>query len=190
MPATEAQSTTAARALAIIGAGTPRQMIQFALRIEFRTKGWQPRFLLAGCVLTDTRDPALARLNCCFTMRRTIALTLMVVFSWTLIAPVFGPGAEANLPPCCRRNGKHHCMMRMMERLSGNQKGFTSVSEKCPCSPDSTCAVHSPTYKPEAGQHFFAEVVRHPACAPQADAHYRICFLRSHQKRGPPDPLA
>jgi hypothetical protein len=122
-------------------------------------------------------------------MRRTIALALTMVFSLMLIAPIFGPDADANLPPCCRRNGKHHCMMRMMERLSGNQKGFTSVSEKCPCLPVSTCAAHSPTYKPEAGSQFYAEVVRHPSCAPQTEARYRISFLGSHQKRGPPAPL-
>ena len=62
-------------------------------------------------------------------MRRTIALALMMAFSWTLIAPIFGPDADANLPPCCRRHGKHHCMMRMMERFGGNQTGFTSVRE-------------------------------------------------------------
>jgi hypothetical protein len=123
-------------------------------------------------------------------MRRTIALALTVIFCWTLIAPVFGPGADANLPPCCRRNGKHHCMMRMMQRLGGSQKGFTSVSEKCPCEPASACAVHSPVFKPEAGQRFCAQVVRRPACAPPTEALCRISFLLSHPKRGPPSPLA
>ena len=123
-------------------------------------------------------------------MRRMIALALTMMFGWMLIAPIFGPDADANLPPCCRRNGKHHCMMRRMERLSGNQKGFTSVSEKCPCLPASACAVHSPTYEPEAGERFYAEVVRHPAFAPQTKALCRISFLRSHPKRGPPSPLA
>lgn len=130
------------------------------------------------------------RLHYCLEMRRTIALALMMIFSWTLIAPLFGPYAEANLPPCCRRHGKHHCMMRMMERFSGNQAGFTSVSEKCPCSPASTCAVHSPTYKSETGNQVYADVVHHPSCAPQTEALYRASFLASHQKRGPPSPLA
>ncbi len=123
-------------------------------------------------------------------MRRTIALALMMAFSWTLIAPIFGPDADANLPPCCRRHGKHHCMMRMMERFGGNQTGFTSVFEKCPCFPVSTCAVHSRAYKPETGKQIYAEAVRRPSSAPQTEALYRVSFLRSHQKRGPPSPLA
>jgi hypothetical protein len=55
-------------------------------------------------------------------VRRAIAFSLMVLFSLTLIAPLFAPDADANLPACCRRNGKHHCMMRMMERTAGNQE--------------------------------------------------------------------
>ena len=130
------------------------------------------------------------KLHCCLEMRRTIALALMMVFSLTLIAPAFGPDADANLPPCCRRHGKHHCMMRMMERSRSSQTGFTSVSEKCPCFPVSTCAVHSANYKPETGKQIYAEVVRHPSCKPQTEALYRVSLLRSHQKRGPPPPLA
>jgi hypothetical protein len=123
-------------------------------------------------------------------MRRGIALSLMMLFSWTLIAPLFASDADANLPPCCRRNGKHHCMMRMMERHRGNQAGFASVSEKCPCFPVSTCAVYSPIFKPEAEEQFYAAIVRHPAIASQTETLYRISFLRCNQKRGPPTPLA
>lgn len=123
-------------------------------------------------------------------MRRTIALSLTILFSWMLIAPIFGPDADANLSQCCRRNGKHHCMMSMMERLRGNQTGVTSVSKKCPRFPTNSCAVHPPTYKPEAGKRFYAEVFRHPSCAPQTEALCRVFSLRSHQKRGPPTPLA
>jgi len=123
-------------------------------------------------------------------MRRSIAVALMMLFSWMLIAPLFAPDAEVSLPACCRRNGKHHCMMRMMERLSGKETGFTSVSEKCPCWPVSTCAVHSPTFKHEAGVRFYAGTVFHPAYAPQTEAQSQFASLRSHQKRGPPTPLA
>jgi hypothetical protein len=123
-------------------------------------------------------------------MRRTIALSLLMIFSWMLSAPFFAPDAEASLPACCRRHGKHHCMMRMMGRIYSNQKGFTTVTEKCPYQTASTNAAHSPTPAPEAGKHFYAEVVRHPACAPQMVARFSISFHRAHQKRGPPTPLA
>ncbi|MGP8270114.1 MAG: hypothetical protein ACLQLH_08605 [Terracidiphilus sp.] len=122
-------------------------------------------------------------------MRRTIALALTMTFSWMLIAPAFGPDADTNLPPCCRRNGKHHCMMRM-EPFSGKRKGFTSVSEKCPCLPASTCAVHSPIFHRKIRQQFPAEVTRQTVRPAQTVALYRICFLRGNPKRGPPSPLA
>ena len=116
-------------------------------------------------------------------MRRVIVLSLMMLFSLTLIAPLFASNQDANLPACCRRNGKHHCMMGSR---SGLQKGFTSVSEKCPCCPFGACAVCSPIFKPEAGAQFSVEVGRHPAVAPQTEALYCLSTLRSHPKRGPP----
>jgi len=118
-------------------------------------------------------------------MRRAISLSLMLVFSWMLIAPFFAPDGEANLPPCCRRNGKHHCMMRMMRANTG-QGGFTTVSEKCPRYPAGGAAAHSTVNQPEPSEQFYADIVRHPAIAPQTEALRRIALLRSHQKRGPP----
>ena len=123
-------------------------------------------------------------------MRRSIALSLVLVFSWLLTAPLFAPDSEARLPACCRRNGKHHCMMHLTDQPGGKGAGFTSVAEKCPCLPESTGAVHTAKYKPEAGHQFYSEVVFHPAYAPQTEARFRVSFLRSHQKRGPPFPLA
>jgi hypothetical protein len=125
-------------------------------------------------------------------MLRAIAISLMMLFSWTLIAPLVASDTEANLPACCRRKGKHHCMCRMHRtgQQSGNQKGFSTVSEKCPCCPASACTVHSPTYKPETEKQFYAEVVFHPASMPQGESHPRIALFRSHPKRGPPAPLA
>jgi hypothetical protein len=123
-------------------------------------------------------------------MRRAIAISLMMLFSWTLIAPLFAADAGANLPACCRRNGKHHCMMSRMRQQTANRKGFAAVSEKCPCRPASACAAHSPTYKPEAAGAFHAEAAFHPARAPRTEVYSQISFLRSHPKRGPPTPLA
>ena len=121
-------------------------------------------------------------------MRRTIALSLVLIFGWLLTAPLFVPDAEAGLPACCRRNGKHHCMMQSMHPPGGKSAGFASVAEKCPCMPDCTGAVHAAKDMPEAGQQFYAEVVFHPAYARQTEAFFRVSLLRSHQKRGPPYP--
>jgi hypothetical protein len=122
-------------------------------------------------------------------MRRAIAISLMMLFSWTLIAPFFVRDFDANLPACCRRSGTHHCAMRVMGQLADNQRGFAVVTERCPYCPLSVSTINSPTYKAEAAGAFYAEFVSHPALAPQTEAHYRISSLRSHQKRGPPSPL-
>ncbi|MGA2277972.1 MAG: hypothetical protein ABSG00_10215 [Terracidiphilus sp.] len=119
-------------------------------------------------------------------MRRIVSIALMLTFSLTLIAPLLASEADANLPPCCRRNGKHHCMMRSMERRGDKENSFTSVSEKCPCLPASACAVPPLSYKAEAGKQFYAEGIRYLSCAPQTEAHCRISSLPSHPKRGPP----
>jgi len=123
-------------------------------------------------------------------MRRAIAHSLLMIFSLTLIAPLLVPDAEASLPACCRRNGKHHCMMRGMHQSASKEAGLASVHEKCPCLPQSTGAVHTVKFMPAAGQRFYAEVVFQPAWAPQAEARSRISSSRSHQKRGPPSPLS
>ncbi len=122
-------------------------------------------------------------------MRRAIAHSLLVTFSLLLIAPLFAPDAEANLPACCRRAGKHHCIMGAMQLPGSKDTGLTSISQKCPCLPESTGAIHSAKYMPEAGQRYYAEVVFHPGYAPQTSARSRMSLLRSHQRRGPPSPL-
>jgi hypothetical protein len=126
-------------------------------------------------------------------MRRAVAISLMMLFSWTLIAPLLALDVEANhCACCCCKNGKHGCMCRRHRKGqdSGSEKGFTAVSAKCPCSPANACTVYSPAYKPEAVKRFFAAAVFHPARAPQSEAYSRSSFLRSHPKRGPPAPLA
>ena len=123
-------------------------------------------------------------------MRRAIAISLMMLFSWTLMAPLFAQDSDASLPACCRKNGKHHCNMGMMASHSDGQRGFTTVAEKCPCRPSSASATHSPRVKAEMERFYYAEVVSHPARCPQTEALYRVSLLRSHQKRGPPAPQA
>jgi hypothetical protein len=123
-------------------------------------------------------------------MRRAIALALVMLFSCLLIAPLLVPDDDANLPACCRRQGKHHCLMREADQALNRRLGFTSISEKCPCQPRVACVVPSERLKPGAGAGLFAEVVRHPKWAAQTEAHFRISSACGHPKRGPPTPLA
>jgi len=124
-------------------------------------------------------------------MRRLISLSLILVFSWMLIASAFAPGAEASLPACCRRNGKHHCMTRMMmepELAESPGTHLSAPSEKCPFFPKGRLFIPTSVHfvaLPANGT-FYAALQSHPACCAQTEAQFRISFDRSRQKRGPP----
>jgi hypothetical protein len=121
-------------------------------------------------------------------LRRILAISLVLSVSFPLICAVLPSGmGDANLPACCRRDGKHHCMMRGMENLQGSR--ITAVSEKCPCGPFATARVILPRFAPATAQAVFANLARHPAGSPQTEAQYRISFDRARQKRGPPAAL-
>jgi hypothetical protein len=120
-------------------------------------------------------------------MRRLIAFLLLAVLGSAISAPLFAySSAKANdLPACCRKNGKHHCMMTAAGGLS-SQASVSAVPEKCPCFPkDSSPAVDTVSLLPNSTA-FYAGALSHPACFAQVEAHYRISFDRSRQKRGPP----
>ncbi len=123
-------------------------------------------------------------------MRRFLAAMLVLVFSGPLISPIFaGTVDESSLPACCRRNGKHHCMMYAM--MMGQIPGHPVFAEKCPYSPFAGLAVMLPH---AFATHAQRATVRHAAVLdariPQAEAGYRISFHRSRQKRGPPQLIS
>ena len=54
------------------------------------------------------------------------------LFSFALIAPALPNDADADLPACCRRDGKHACGMRM-ERTSPSGSAWQTA--RCPSFP-------------------------------------------------------
>lgn len=122
-------------------------------------------------------------------MRRAIALTLLVLFSYMLMAPLFAPNAEASLPPCCRRHGRHHCMMQRLLAMSGKPGGPPAIQEKCPFSSKRCVTVQVRLPRPETEPQAAAGTVT--AAAPVAcgvEPRERP-FFDSYPKRGPPTPL-
>jgi hypothetical protein len=82
-------------------------------------------------------------------MSRITSIALLLVFSFSLIAPLLALGqtADANVPVCCRRNGKHHCAMSMAESTAANQTRTLvgAPPEKCPYCPSSMATTgHAP----------------------------------------------
>ena len=122
-------------------------------------------------------------------MRRAVALLLMLIFSSMLMAPLFAADPEANLPLCCRRHGKHHCMMPGMQGADG-RPGLAAVREKCPCAPAGTVAVRSTQFAPQSGGLLYTAACRGTLIVPPAQPGVRASFLSSYPKRGPPSPVA
>jgi len=122
-------------------------------------------------------------------MRRTLAMALLAVlvmpaFVSLLVLPNSKP--DSLLPPCCRRDGKHHCaMMAMMERAS-QEPTFRQVPAACPYRSASMTLAHSFSFYPPASFTFYAAVTNHPAIHEQAVLNRLVSRARSHQKRGPP----
>jgi hypothetical protein len=118
-------------------------------------------------------------------MRRGMAIVLAVLFGWTWMLPAFASSIEANLPACCRKAGKHRCMMSAAQSR-GSDSSVATLSGKCPYFPHITATTHDGFCPPASSALFYAGLIHHPALSPQTEAGYRISFYRSRQKRGPP----
>jgi hypothetical protein len=124
-------------------------------------------------------------------LRKLIAIALLAVFGLPVASPLFAlaPKSESNLPACCRRNGKHHCMMDMAERnqLLGDRSGFSAPLEKCPYSPAAILSLHHTVdFMPGSGQSICASLVSHPSGVAQTECKLRIARDKARGKRGPP----
>jgi hypothetical protein len=105
----------------------------------------------------------------------------------SLVVTAF-PGANANLPACCRRTGAHHCSSNAAdERESSSGTAVQAIRHACPYFPATTSLTgHSDTALPKNSDAIFASLLSHPAVQAQTEARYRVSSGRSHQKRGPP----
>jgi len=127
-------------------------------------------------------------------MRRALALFLLAVLSFPLIAAGLYPSADAQLPACCRRDGRHHCAMsdeseRMAQPSSG--PAVRANQPKCPYYPAATSITGDPNVAilRDSPAILYSLVHQAPALV-HAAPRYRIPFSRTRQKRGPPAPLA
>ena len=132
----------------------------------------------------------------------------MLLFGLPMITPLFAFGDEGmNLPACCRRDGKHHCMlmgmsmgmtMGGMEMASsgkaassgatdtGNRKTVAVVSERCPYGAQALPGAVHRDWTLDVSSAVFAGIVAHPAGTPQTESKRRLASLRARHKRGPP----
>lgn len=119
-------------------------------------------------------------------MARGTATLLLLMFVLLPLTPLLAGGADASVPACCRRDGKHHCM-KGMAQVPAQHKHLTSGGMKCPTFPKlfGTSSL-STNFIPAGSQSYYAAIVSHPSIHAQVETSYRICWSRSQQKRGPP----
>ncbi len=125
-------------------------------------------------------------------MRRALASFLLTLLSFPLIAPLLVADSDSQLPPCCRRNGKHHCsMMWMADQRSSPGPAVRTLQPKCPYYPAATIVPCEPNVAVLGNSPvIFALLAGRSAGRARTEAGYRISFSRSRQKRGPPAPLS
>jgi len=120
--------------------------------------------------------------------RRILAITLLIAFGFPLFAPVFAATAdpEANLPACCRSNGKHHCaMMHMMLMAAYNSPSFNAPP--CPFYPAAATPQRLVPASLTTPVTLAVAQLRTPAPSPAAPRRAIPTFLASaNLKRGPP----
>lgn len=126
-------------------------------------------------------------------LRRFLSILLLAVFGLPLITALlaFGADGDVSLPACCRRNGKHHCLLSADQRNPAPDKRvLTTVSEKCPYAPGMVVATHPDVLSVPPSQAIFAAFVSHSCGVAQTESKWRISRDRSRQKRGPPTLLS
>ncbi len=120
-------------------------------------------------------------------MRRALATLLLALFSFSLISPaLLAADPEANLPACCRRDGKHHCAM-MGAMQSESPSGPALQTDRCPSFPATGGIPSDPAVSlPRLFQAIFAGPLTRCGFLLETKTLGLSSYSRAGQKRGPP----
>jgi hypothetical protein len=123
----------------------------------------------------------------------------MLILGLPMFSPLFAMagGDAGNLPACCRRDGKHHCMMMagmVMDSSNaasassnpGTQPTVAIVTEPCPYGPQGLPGSVHRDWQLDTASAVFAGLMAHPSGSPQTESKCRVSSLRARHKRGPP----
>jgi hypothetical protein len=121
---------------------------------------------------------------------KLLAITLLALLGQPFVRPFLAWNAtdKASLPACCRRNGKHHCILSLAERLqpTSREPQFHAPPEECPYRQRTTALpIRGRTLVSLVGQAIFADLTSQRAAVAQTESKLRISHSRSRQKRGP-----
>lgn len=129
-------------------------------------------------------------------VRRLLAIALALLIGLPTVTPLFAlrVAGDPSRPACCRRDGKHHCMLMDVE--TGAPSGATGItaaalSERCPYGSKSLPGTIHPDWSLHTSEAICSGIASHPSIAPQTESKRRTSVDRSRQQRGPPViPLA
>jgi len=116
-------------------------------------------------------------------------MLLVLLTSWaTPGITALRPKSPNDLPACCRRNGKHHCMMSMSERsqIADRAPAFSTPAEKCPYFPAIEFGVMGNLFvapTPESALSLYSAL---PVILAQLLPIFAEPAENAHLKRGPP----
>jgi hypothetical protein len=110
-------------------------------------------------------------------VRRLISITLLAL----------GGDAESGLPVCCRRHGKHHCMMT---HLRSTSSGPSFQAQPCPFYPTASTAPRLTTASLATSLPSSLELIRDTAPLAASPRPAQTFATSAHYTRGPPTPLA
>lgn len=126
-------------------------------------------------------------------VRKFLSILLLFLLGLPAVSPLMalGQDGDGGLPACCRRNGKHHCMLSAAERSwrAAQESGtaqWQAPLEKCPYCPSFLTTSRPNLLAPPTAQSVFAQLLSHPAVVVQVRCRARIALDRARQKRGPP----
>lgn len=122
-------------------------------------------------------------------MRRALSILLILVFAAGPLSAALPGSEDANLPPCCRRHGAHHCAMamRMAAMMARDSRPAFSAPLTCPYYPGLTATILTPPVALAATAAQLPELLP-VSTRPLLTLHATVRSLpsRTHAGRGPP----
>lgn len=125
-------------------------------------------------------------------MRRVLSISLLVISLWAMIVPLLAHDADSDLPPCCRRDGKHHCAMMdaYLRMKASGAPTFSAPPMRCPMypQPGSRAQLRGPVNVGiiATARFVMSAAISHESATAQPFALRQGDFARAHGKRGPP----
>ncbi len=126
-------------------------------------------------------------------MRRWLSILLVLFFVLGPLTSTLQASDEVRLPPCCRRNGAHHCamsdaLMARMAHATGDPRPAFTTPSHCPYYPGSLhAAVRLDQAMVASGSYALCGPARTRILISGSQS-VQLHMLQAHAGRSPPSP--